>query len=175
MADYSTGRGGKGNLASPRAAPDELTPEISNSEALSSTFSHDREGNVIYSTGRGGAGNMGKGSGIPSPTLVPQGSNTPNLLQPVFSTGRGGYGNMKHNVDPQTTRKAQDVDPENDISPITSKKSKNSQEVDGNISVGIGGYGNILAAKSSNPDRPSEVANPSKKSWIRKVKGFFKN
>lgn len=62
------------------------------------------------STGRGGAGNIQSTSSKLSPKLVPQGSQTPSILQPVFSTGRGGAGNMRRNVDAKLTRKAQDVD-----------------------------------------------------------------
>lgn len=66
------------------------------------------------STGRGGAGNVQSTSSKVSPKLIPQGSQTPNILQPVFSTGRGGAGNMRRNVDAKLTRKAQDVDEETD-------------------------------------------------------------
>lgn len=45
-----------------------------------------------------------------APKLIPQGSHTPSILQPVFSTGRGGAGNMRRNVDAKLTRKAQDVE-----------------------------------------------------------------
>ncbi|QLL31672.1 hypothetical protein HG536_0B05370 [Torulaspora globosa] len=64
------------------------------------------------STGRGGAGNIQNSSSKASPKLIPQGSQTPNILQPVFSTGRGGAGNMRRNVDAKLTRRAQDVDGE---------------------------------------------------------------
>ncbi|SCU79564.1 LAFA_0B03994g1_1 [Lachancea sp. 'fantastica'] len=67
------------------------------------------EGFNVY-TGRGGAGNIVSSSEKPSPKIVPQGSQTPSLLQPVFSTGRGGAGNMRKNVDKNLTRKAQDVE-----------------------------------------------------------------
>lgn len=72
------------------------------------------EGMATYkiSTGRGGAGNIQSSSSKASPKVVPQGSQTPNILQPVFSTGRGGAGNMRRNVDARLTRRAQDVDGE---------------------------------------------------------------
>lgn len=66
------------------------------------------------STGRGGAGNIQKTNAKASPRLVPQGSQTPSILQPVFSTGRGGAGNMRRNVDAKLTRRAQDVEDEED-------------------------------------------------------------
>ncbi|SCU96293.1 LANO_0E13124g1_1 [Lachancea nothofagi CBS 11611] len=93
-------------------------------------------------TGRGGAGNVVASSEKPSPKVVPQGSQTPNLLQPVFSTGRGGAGNMCKNVDYKLTRKAQDVDedfispaedeiqpasPANDLQNATSQSSRGRQ------------------------------------------------
>lgn len=62
------------------------------------------------STGRGGAGNMHlSNEKISSPKIIPEGSQTPNILSPVYSTGRGGAGNMRKNIDPAITRKAQDV------------------------------------------------------------------
>ncbi|KAK5779919.1 hypothetical protein RI543_002458 [Arxiozyma heterogenica] len=62
------------------------------------------------STGRGGAGNMHfSNEKISSPKIIPEGSQTPNILSPVYSTGRGGAGNMRKNIDPTITRKAQDV------------------------------------------------------------------
>ncbi|GAV52116.1 hypothetical protein ZYGR_0AG01070 [Zygosaccharomyces rouxii] len=64
----------------------------------------------MVSTGRGGSGNIQPAKSNLSPKLIPQGSQTPNILQPVYSTGRGGAGNMRRNVDPRVTRKAQDVE-----------------------------------------------------------------
>lgn len=64
----------------------------------------------MVSTGRGGSGNIKPAKEDLSPKLIPQGSHTPNILQPVFSTGRGGAGNMRRNIDPRLTRKAQDVE-----------------------------------------------------------------
>ncbi|SCU85657.1 LADA_0D08834g1_1 [Lachancea dasiensis] len=85
--------------------------------------------NYHISTGRGGAGNVVSTSEKPSPKIVPQGSQTPSLLQPVFSTGRGGAGNMYKNVDRNLTRKAQDVDDhisggEDHIEPVSSGGEK---------------------------------------------------
>lgn len=65
----------------------------------------------MVSTGRGGSGNIQPAKSNMSPKMIPQGSQTPNILQPVYSTGRGGAGNMRRNLDPRVTRKAQDVEP----------------------------------------------------------------
>ncbi|CAB4252184.1 similar to Saccharomyces cerevisiae YDL173W PAR32 Putative protein of unknown function [Maudiozyma barnettii] len=62
------------------------------------------------STGRGGAGNIRSSNSKISPNYIKQGSQTPNILQPIYSTGRGGAGNMMKNYDPKLTRRAQDVD-----------------------------------------------------------------
>lgn len=64
----------------------------------------------MISTGRGGSGNIQPTRSNPSPKVIPQGSQTPSILQPVYSTGRGGIGNMRRNVDPRMTRRAQDVE-----------------------------------------------------------------
>ena len=66
----------------------------------------------MISTGRGGAGNIHSSSAKASPKIIPQGSQTPSILHPVYSTGRGGAGNMRKNVDPKLTRRAQDVEEE---------------------------------------------------------------
>lgn len=127
------------------------------------------------STGRGGAGNIVTSNAKPSPKIVPQGSQTPNILQPVFSTGRGGAGNMCKNVDYKKTRKAQDVDsvmisPEEDEiraveSPLSLERNTSAQsgelykdalkpkksrpEHPQAISIGRGGAGNILSPSNS--------------------------
>lgn len=62
------------------------------------------------STGRGGAGNIRSSTSKVAPNYIKQGSQTPNILQPIYSTGRGGAGNMMKNYDAKLTRKAQDVD-----------------------------------------------------------------
>ena len=62
------------------------------------------------STGRGGAGNIRSSNSKIAPNYIKQGSQTPNILQPIYSTGRGGAGNMMKNYDAKLTRKAQDVD-----------------------------------------------------------------
>ncbi|SMN18268.1 similar to Saccharomyces cerevisiae YDL173W PAR32 Putative protein of unknown function [Maudiozyma saulgeensis] len=62
------------------------------------------------STGRGGAGNIRSSNSKVSPNYIKQGSQTPNIIQPIYSTGRGGAGNMMKNYDPKLTRRAQDVD-----------------------------------------------------------------
>ncbi|CUS22289.1 LAQU0S05e02014g1_1 [Lachancea quebecensis] len=127
------------------------------------------------STGRGGAGNMVVSSEKPSPKIIPQGSHTPNILQPVFSTGRGGAGNMYKNVNTKLTRKAQDVDetsiaPEDDEikaveSPLSLDQGRSAHSDDAQkgglrpkksktehpqtVSIGRGGAGNILSPSSS--------------------------
>ncbi|SCU83199.1 LAME_0C04324g1_1 [Lachancea meyersii CBS 8951] len=145
------------------------------------------EGFNVY-TGRGGAGNIVSSSEKPSPKVVPQGSQTPNLLQPVFSTGRGGAGNMRKNVDQKLTRKAQDVDDfippaDGDINPVNldlnvqSAKSHDShaarsyhsantplrpkgsrQETPQSISIGRGGAGNILSPTNSRKSKTGTKA-----------------
>lgn len=97
-----------------------------------------------YSTGRGGAGNIKSSKEIPSPTLVPQGLNTPKLTTSKITTGRGGYGNMVDNSDPDLVRKLQDVDggkSENELHAVASNKS---------FSVGRGGFGNVVSRSRSN-------------------------
>ncbi|CCH60300.1 hypothetical protein TBLA_0C05040 [Henningerozyma blattae CBS 6284] len=88
--------------------------------------------------GRGGAGNIHKTDSKISPKLVPQGSQTPNILHPVFSTGRGGAGNMRKNVDPKLTRIAQDVGdaviiPEDSVTVFASPCSSDSDSDDEDI------------------------------------------
>lgn len=96
---------------------------------------------VYYSTGRGGAGNFKASDELPSPKLVPQGSNTPALTTSKFTTGRGGYGNMVNNDDPELTRKLQDVDGE---------KGEKLQTVTSNsFAVGRGGFGNVISNTKS--------------------------
>ncbi|KAH3682358.1 hypothetical protein WICPIJ_006672 [Wickerhamomyces pijperi] len=96
-----------------------------------------------YATGRGGSGNIKSSDEQQAPHMVKQGSQTPNLLQPVFSTGRGGAGNMFKNTDSKLSRKMQDVDPvdEDYISPVLS--------ADKNMSIGRGGFGNMISPKNS--------------------------
>ncbi|EGV61461.1 hypothetical protein PSN45_000129 [Yamadazyma tenuis] len=130
---------------------------------------------VYYSTGRGGAGNITSSKQVPSPKLVPQGSNTPQLNNDFISTGRGGFGNIVKNDDPKLTRKLQDVDGHNEIHPVTSNKSF----------IGRGGYGNFINAdkkkdrRDSSPENLYTVVsngpdNPNSKSFLSKVTGFFK-
>ncbi|AET39732.1 Par32p Ecym_4712 [Eremothecium cymbalariae DBVPG len=132
-------------------------------------------------TGRGGAGNVAILKEAPSPKLVPQGSQTPVLLQPVYSTGRGGVGNMRQNVDPKLTRKAQDVDGDNGVQnnedvissgSLTKIKSMQSERTGGSgtpksYSIGRGGAGNILSPSNSmrkkDSKRPDMFAKLKKK------------
>lgn len=126
------------------------------------------------STGRGGAGNIQKSNAKASPRLVPQGSQTPSILQPVFSTGRGGAGNMRRNVDAKLTRRAQDVDDEED----TIEPSKEDDyiepftggEVERAVSAGVISRGtssrdtgkshlrSVRSKRNSMEDRPVAIA-----------------
>lgn len=143
----STGRGGAGNIHPPSEVGHELNNHDHN---LHKVTSSDRR--VYYSTGRGGAGNIKLSSEIPSPQLVPQGSNTPKLTTPKVTTGRGGYGNMVDNSDPQLTRKLQDVErsKENDLHAVASNKL---------FTVGRGGFGNVISNTRSNGSHGSQGNN----------------
>ncbi|QRG37921.1 hypothetical protein FDK38_002308 [Candidozyma auris] len=185
----STGRGGAGNIMSDKES--ELAQVQSHQkhlehqrEAKEHQHELEREGRsgekqVYYSTGRGGAGNMKRSSSIPSPKLVPQGSNTPAITQNKFTTGRGGYGNMVENEDPELTRKLQDVDgkktKDEDLHAVSSTKS---------FSVGRGGFGNVVSADNSSGSGSNSnnlytvVSQGSKhhekkKGLMQKVKGLF--
>ncbi|QEU61384.1 Par32 [Kluyveromyces lactis] len=126
-------------------------------------------GEYRVSTGRGGAGNMITSNEKPSPKVVTQGSQTPNILSPIYSTGRGGAGNMRRNVDPVMTRTAQDVD-NDDVIDVTSSnntgtikkiKSRRFSEPPKTISIGRGGAGNILSPKSSRKKRDEKGSKSS--------------
>lgn len=167
----STGRGGSGNIVSPQEV---------GVDKPASPQEHKSDKKVYYSTGRGGSGNIKASSEIPSPKLVPQGSNTPKLTTSKITTGRGGYGNMVDNSDPNLTRKLQDVDgrkTENELYAVASNKS---------FSVGRGGFGNVVSKTRSNGS--SHGLNPNnlytvvshgdkkeskKEGFMLKVKGFF--
>ncbi|GEQ72181.1 hypothetical protein JCM33374_g5867 [Metschnikowia sp. JCM 33374] len=167
----STGRGGSGNIVSPQEVGVDK-PVI--------PHEHKNDKRVYYSTGRGGSGNIKSTSEIPSPKLVPQGSNTPKLTTPKITTGRGGYGNMVDNSDAQLTRKLQDVDgkkSENELCAVASNKS---------FSIGRGGFGNVVSKTRSNGS--SHGSNPNnlytvvshgdkqeskKGGFMSKVKSFF--
>lgn len=126
--------------------------------------------------GRGGAGNAYRTNDKEknSPKLVPEGSQTPNLLQPIFSTGRGGAGNMRRNVDPKLTRIAQDVgddkvlwasDEDDDLissdedridrkissvkSAVSSSNNKLKSSNSRPVMIGRGGAGNLLTPTTS--------------------------
>lgn len=201
---FSTGRGGAGNIQNSSSITSEnnhIYPVASNSRPRNSR--NDRQQNnqqnpapengpngnksdkVYYSTGRGGAGNIQASSSIPSPKLVPQGSNTPQLHTNKISTGRGGYGNMVSNDDPEFTRKLQDVDGpispsrENELYAVASNKS---------FSIGRGGFGNVMSNQRSShslssQDKPALMVisshgeklkdEPVKKGFFEKIKGFF--
>lgn len=127
---------------------------------------------VYYSTGRGGAGNIKTGDELPSPKLVPQGSNVPTLSQPKFTTGRGGYGNIVTNDDPELTRKLQDVDEGklNNLKSVPSNKAKA-------FSIGRGGAGNVITKEKSRDDNlysvSSHGAKTAKKGFLSKIKEIF--
>lgn len=96
-------------------------------------------GNII-STGRGGAGNMRASQ---KDDKNDSNAELPQLQGKRFTTGRGGKGNMMENIDPQSTRAAQDEGNETDferqdLAPSTS------------MTVGRGGYGNNMRAVKSN-------------------------
>ncbi|CDO94987.1 unnamed protein product [Kluyveromyces dobzhanskii CBS 2104] len=151
-------------------------------------------GEYKISTGRGGAGNVITSSEKPSPKVVTQGSQTPNIISPIYSTGRGGAGNMRRNVDPIMTRTAQDVDDDDVIDVVSSNHTGNIQKVKSrrpseppkNISIGRGGAGNILSPKSSRKKdkKPasgsaeagsgSSADKPAKGGFFSKLKGLFK-
>lgn len=203
---FSTGRGGAGNMKYSKNITSEnnhIKPVASNhgshqnpngqrndqqipQQSTSEHNSIDNKGErVYYSTGRGGAGNIQSSKSLPSPKLVPQGSNTPQLHTNKISTGRGGYGNMLKNDDPELTRKVQDVDGpsntsrENDLYAVASNKS---------FSIGRGGFGNVMSNQrsgnsQSSQEKPALMAissygetlkdEPSKKSFFGKLKGLF--
>ncbi|RLV89950.1 hypothetical protein JA1_004890 [Spathaspora sp. JA1] len=128
-------------------------PPPSEAHGLSKTISNNKR--VYYSTGRGGAGNIQHSSQIPSPKLIPMGSNTPQLTTSKITTGRGGYGNMISNSDPQLARKLQDVDSpppgDNELKAIASNNT---------FSIGRGGFGNVVShQKSASSTGSGEVPN----------------
>ncbi|EGW32219.1 uncharacterized protein SPAPADRAFT_55724 [Spathaspora passalidarum NRRL Y-27907] len=132
-------------------------PEQDQSPAITHRLAKTTSNNkrVYYSTGRGGAGNMQHSSQIPSPKLIPMGSNTPQLTTSKITTGRGGYGNMISNSDPQLARKLQDVDSpppgDNELKAIASNNT---------FSVGRGGFGNVIShQKSSSSSGSGDVPN----------------
>lgn len=196
---YSTGRGGAGNIQSSTNTTSEnnhihLTAsntaqhnpgQPQQNQHNDTTINNNDDKKVYYSTGRGGAGNIQSSSSIPSPKLVPQGSNTPQLHTNKVSTGRGGYGNMLKNDNPELTRKVQDVDRpasasrENDLYAVASNKS---------FAIGRGGFGNVMAQLKSNRsealhDKPTLITisshgetlkgDPKKKGFFNKLKGIF--
>lgn len=60
---------------------------------------------VNLSHGRGGAGNIGNSENDDAPVNL----ETPTIKTDIYTTGRGGSGNMSKNIDPEATRRAQDV------------------------------------------------------------------
>lgn len=190
---YSTGRGGAGNIQYSNTitshdnhiSSEQLQQATSRSPVLAPTESNNPDKKYYYSTGRGGAGNIKSSDKLPSPKLVPQGSNTPQLQSSKFSTGRGGYGNMLKNDDPELARKLQDVDGprsqeensrEDELYAVTSNKS---------FSVGRGGFGNVISHTRSNGSKGSNSnnlmtitshgeKNGEKKGLMNKIKNIFK-
>ncbi|ODV68760.1 hypothetical protein HYPBUDRAFT_152089 [Hyphopichia burtonii NRRL Y-1933] len=192
---YSTGRGGAGNIQndpSLTSHENHITPVKSPGNPIAPQVSNQqqKEGDdkkFYYSTGRGGAGNIHSSSSIPSPKLVPQGSNTPQLHTKNVSTGRGGYGNMLKNDNPELTRKLQDVDgppsvaKENELYAVASNKS---------FSIGRGGFGNVISQTKSNSSKQSNKSQDQpvnlmaisshgdqdkskKKGFLGKIKEYF--
>lgn len=160
----STGRGGAGNFHS---ASDSTTNGLTAANTpLDHVKSHPQslphnkpDTKHFVSTGRGGAGNITESGDVPSPKLVPQGSNTPQLHTNKVTTGRGGYGNMVNNDNPELTRKLQDVEhqvtpKENDLYTQISNRS---------FTVGRGGFGNVIShTKSSTSQRSGGLSdNPN--------------
>jgi hypothetical protein len=128
--------------------------------------------NHYYATGRGGAGNIQKTSQELKPTVVDQGAGTPTLLQPVFSTGRGGAGNMYKNTDPKIARLLQDVDPdpEDHITPVISGSNGHNN----NMSIGRGGFGNMISPKNSaSADQNKQRGKEKKQEKSSSSGGFF--
>ncbi|CCE63789.1 hypothetical protein TPHA_0F03080 [Tetrapisispora phaffii CBS 4417] len=124
----------------------------------------------MISTGRGGAGNIHSSETKAAPKMVRQGSQTPNIIQPVYSTGRGGAGNMRKNVDPKLTRKAQDVEecgeetdrsPDDDFINIDDvvEKSHDSDLIDDSVTPIQILKGNSVNAAISNVRSQSATAN----------------
>lgn len=201
---FSTGRGGAGNMQYSKNITSEnnlIHPVASNQgshqnpkgqrnhqqnpQQQSEHNTNAKGEKVYYSTGRGGAGNIQSSTSLPSPKLVPQGSNTPQLHTNKVSTGRGGYGNMLKNDDPDLTRKVQDVD-----GPSNSSKESELYAVASNksFSIGRGGFGNVMSHQrsgnsQSSQDKPALMAISSygetlkeeqpKKSFFGKLKGIF--
>lgn len=120
-------------------------------------------GNII-STGRGGAGNMRASQKDDKHDAT---SELPQLQGKRFTTGRGGKGNMMENIDPQSTRAAQDegngTDFErHDIAPSTS------------TTVGRGGYGNNVRAVIYTGQYSQDGSNNmSGSSLCEKISGIF--
>lgn len=112
----------------------------------------------FYSTGRGGAGNISHGKKPSEPTYVEEGAIVPELKQQIYTTGRGGAGNMRLNDDKEITRKLQDV--EGPVGRVSAENPSFS-----GVSVGRGGYGNVMATK--------EAQDAEKQSFLQRVKAFF--
>lgn len=155
---YSTGRGGAGNIHQSKSKTSELDTTTNNTrdhtqQELNKTISGGEQKQVYYSTGRGGAGNIKRSDQLPSPKLVPVGSNTPHLTTSKVTTGRGGFGNMVDNNDPELTRKLQDVDGEK-LSKVGSQdlQATNSK----GFSVGRGGFGNVVLNTKSRSSSDNE-------------------
>ncbi|EDK38570.2 hypothetical protein PGUG_02668 [Meyerozyma guilliermondii ATCC 6260] len=156
---YSTGRGGAGNFHSAGESSKVISPSNSSNDAQNGhpqPQPHSKHDNKHYvSTGRGGAGNITTSEDAPSPKLVPQGSNTPQLHTNKVTTGRGGYGNMVSNDNPELTRKLQDV--EHQVSP--KENELYTQASNRSFSVGRGGFGNVISHTKSGTSQRSGGSN----------------
>ncbi|KAG7195617.1 uncharacterized protein KQ657_003384 [Scheffersomyces spartinae] len=187
MGSFATGRGGAGNIHSnPTELTDGLRPTVSTNSVKKVTSAGSDDKRIYYSTGRGGAGNIKSSSEIPSPKLIPQGSNTPQLTSNIITTGRGGFGNMVKNDNPELIRKLQDVDgaaPGEELTSVTSNRS---------FTVGRGGLGNVVsktrshgsahlteevpnlyAVTSNGESRESRLKKQNQKNFVGKLKNLF--
>lgn len=114
----------------------------------------------IISTGRGGAGNLRKTQADDEYSSNEAG--LPQLQGKRFTTGRGGAGNMMDNIDPDSTRAAQDEHdlPDAEFStPLSPHQS---------LSVGRGGFGNQIKYKQAKKGSDGE-----NKSFCEKISSAF--
>lgn len=116
-------------------------------------------GSKMISTGRGGAGNL-RQTQIDD-DYENNDAGLPQLQGKRFTTGRGGAGNMMDNIDPDSTRAAQDENdaPGNDFSSALAPKQS--------MTVGRGGYGNQIKTTYS------QTEEGTKKSLCEKISSSF--
>lgn len=112
----------------------------------------------MISTGRGGAGNLRQTQA--DDEYDSNDATLPQLQGKRFTTGRGGAGNMMDNIDPDSTRAAQDETdlPDTEFSaPLSPHQS---------LSVGRGGFGNQIKYRQRRGDGES-------KSFCEKITSVF--